>query len=142
MTAITIAMLIEQGCLQLDAPVAAFIPEFAAHGKDAITVRHLLTHTAGIRGLDLGYPLVTWEETLAKIYAMKVERDWIPGEKAGYHSYTSWYVLGELIHRVTGVSHDRWIRENVFEPLGMRDTWLSMSAEMYRGYGESHWLFV
>ena len=135
-TAAAIAMLWEQGKLTLDEPVATYIPEFARHGKEAITVRHLLTHTSGIRGVDASYPFSTWEETLARIYDMKIERDWIPGMRAGYHTHTSWYVLGEIIHRITGIPHDRWIRENLLLPLGMKDTWLAMPGETYHACSE------
>ena len=135
-TAVAIAMLVEAGKLQFDQEVGTIIPEFANNGKERITIRHLLTHTAGIRGMDLSYPFATWEETLAKIYTMKVERDWTPGLKAGYHAHTSWYVLGEIINRLTGVRHDLWIRKNIFEPLGMRDSWLAMTEEQYHTYGE------
>ncbi len=135
-TAVAIAMLIESGKLQFDQEVGTIIPEFANNGKERITLRHILTHTAGIRGMDLNYPFATWEETLAKIYTMKVERDWTPGLKAGYHAHTSWYVLGEIINRLTEVQHDAWIRKNIFEPLGMRDSWLAMTPEQHHAYGE------
>ena len=135
-TAVAIAMLVEAGKLRFDQEVGTIIPEFATNGKEPITIRHILTHTAGIRGMDLGYPFATWEETLAKIYTMKVERDWTPGLKAGYHAHTSWYVLGEIINRLTGEPHDAWIRKNIFEPLGMHDSWLAMPPDQYRAYGE------
>jgi CubicO group peptidase (beta-lactamase class C family) len=136
LTAAAIGMLVERGLLRFDDSVARHIPEFGVNGKEAITVRHILTHTAGIRGLDTSYPFATWEETLAKIFQMKVERDWVPGQKAGYHAHTSWYVLGELINRLTGVAHERWVRENLLEPLEMRDTWFAMTAERYAAYGD------
>ena len=66
---------------------------------------------------------------------MRIERDWVPGERAGYHTHTTWYLLGELIERITGVRHDEWIRANLLEPAGMQDTWLAMSPERYHAYG-------
>jgi CubicO group peptidase (beta-lactamase class C family) len=135
LTAAAIGMLKDQGRLDFDDPVAKHVPEFAANGKDQITLRHLLTHTAGIRGLDAQYPFQTWDETLEKICAGKIERDWIPGQKAGYHTHTSWYVLGEIINRLTATPHDQWIRHNLLEPLNMTDTWLAMSPEQYESYG-------
>lgn len=135
-TAVAIAMLMERGLLAFDDPVAKHIPEFAANGKDQITIRHLLTHTAGIRAPDLDYPFATWDQTLHKICRMHIERDWIPGKKAGYHTHASWYLLGEIINRITDEPHDRWIRENLFLPLGMNDSWLAMDAATYHAYGE------
>jgi CubicO group peptidase (beta-lactamase class C family) len=141
-TAIAVAMLVEQGLLALDQPVAAVIPEFAAHGKERITLRHLLTHTAGIRGVDSAYPFANWPETIAKICDMKIERDWIPGQRAGYHTHTTWYLLGELIERVTHTRHDLWIRQYLLEPAGMTDTWLSLTPEQEEVYGSRiGWLY-
>jgi CubicO group peptidase (beta-lactamase class C family) len=134
-TAAAILMLQERGQIDLTAPVAAYIPEFAQNGKESITLRHLLTHTAGIRAVDASYPFPTWPETLQHIYEMKPERDWRPGAKAGYHTHTTWYLLGELINRVTGTPHDQWIREHILLPLGMHDTWLSMDGQQYHAYG-------
>ncbi len=133
-TAAAMLMLVERGKMGLEDAVAGVIPEFAANGKQGITLRHLLTHTAGIRALDTSYPFQTWEQTLARIYEMKMERDWLPGEKAGYHTHATWYLLGELIRRLTGVPHDAWIRENLFLPLGMHNTFLSMDEAAYRAY--------
>lgn len=134
-TAAAIAMLSDAARLAFDDPVARHIPEFAQNGKDVITIRQLLTHTGGIRGVDTGYPFATWDETIARICAMRIERDWIPGQRAGYHTHTSWYLLGEIINRITGTPHDRWIRANLFEPLGMQDSWLAMTPQRYDAYG-------
>src|SRR5215207_5669824 len=69
-TAVAIAQIWELGRLELDDPVARHIPEFAANGKERITLRHLLTHTAGIRMLDTGWH-EPWEAVIARICAMK-----------------------------------------------------------------------
>jgi CubicO group peptidase (beta-lactamase class C family) len=135
--AVAVAQLWERGLLALDDAVARHVPEFAAHGKDAITLRHLLTHTAGIRMLDTGWPEKTWEEVLARICAMRPEPRWIPGHKAGYHTASSWFVLGEVIRRRDGRPFARYVREEVFEPLGMLDSWIGMPAERYRAYREA-----
>lgn len=134
-TAAAILMLVERGMIALEDSVASVIPEFAASGKERITLRHLLTHTSGIRATDASYPFQTWKETITKICTMSLERDWIPGMKAGYHTHTSWYLLGELINRLTGVRHDQWIRENLLLPLQMRDTYLSMDESTYMQLG-------
>jgi CubicO group peptidase (beta-lactamase class C family) len=136
LTATAIAMLVERGLLTFEDTVAEHIPEFGVNGKERITVRQLLTHTAGIRGLDTRYPFATWEETLQRIYDGKIERDWVPGNKAGYHAHTTWYLLGELINRLTGMPQDRWIRENLLVPLEMHDTHFAMTHEQYAAYGD------
>ncbi|HEY4329723.1 MAG TPA: serine hydrolase domain-containing protein [Phycisphaerae bacterium] len=134
-TAAGILLLRQRGIIALDDAVAKYLPEFAREGKDSITLRHLLTHTAGLRSVDASYPFENWQEVLDRIYVMKMERDWVPGLRAGYHTHTSWYVLGELISRLTGMPCAQWLRENILLPIGMKDTWLAMSPDEYRAYG-------
>ncbi|MBV8201428.1 MAG: beta-lactamase family protein [Acidobacteria bacterium] len=130
--AVAIAQLWERGRLELDDPVARHVPEFAAHGKGAITLRHLLTHTAGIRLLDTGWPQESWEAIVARIAAMRPEPRWVPGRKAGYHHASSWFLLGEVVRRLDGRPFGRYAREEVFEPLGMVDSWIGMPVETWR----------
>jgi len=128
LTAIAIAQLWEQGRLGLDDPVARHIPEFAAGGKEAVTVRHLLTHTSGIRMLDTGWPEASWEEIVARICARPIEPRWVPGRKAGYHLTSSWFVLGELVRRLDGRPIERYLAEELFAPLGMPSSSLGVPA--------------
>jgi CubicO group peptidase (beta-lactamase class C family) len=130
--AVAIAQLWERGRLELDDPVARHIPEFAVHGKGAITLRHLLTHTAGIRLLDVGWPQDGWDAIIARIAAMRPEPRWVPGRKAGYHHASSWFLLGEVVRRLDGRAFARYAREEVFEPLGMLDCWVGMPVETWR----------
>jgi len=132
--AVAVAQLWERGLLELDDPVARHLPEFAAEGKGGITLRHLLTHTAGIRMLDTGWPAASWEEIVARIAARKPEPHWVPGQKAGYHLASSWFILGEVVRRLSGLSFDRYVRERIFLPLGMDDCWIGMPAKRYREY--------
>lgn len=132
--AVAIAQLWERGLLELDDPVALHLPEFAAHGKEGITLRHLLTHTGGIRMLDTGWPHKPWEEIIAKICAMKPEPRWVAGQKAGYHQASSWFILGEVIQRVGGVPFSTYVRREICEPLGMADSWIGMPSERYQAY--------
>lgn len=135
--AVAVAQLWERAKLELDDPVARHIPEFGAKGKERITLRHLLTHTGGIRILDVGWPRDSWEEIVARICAMKPEPRWVPGEKAGYHQASSWFVLGEVIRRIDGRPFDRYAREEIFEPLGMADSWIGMPRDRYLLYRET-----
>lgn len=134
--AVAIAQLWERGALALDDPVARHLPAFAAGGKEAITIRHLLTHTGGLRMLDVGWPGATWEEILARVCAARREPRWTPGEKAGYHLASSWFVLGELVRLRDGRSFERYAREEILEPLGMFDSWVGMPPDRHRAYGE------
>jgi CubicO group peptidase (beta-lactamase class C family) len=130
--AVAIAQLWERGRLELDDPVARHIPEFAAHGKGAITLRHLLTHTAGIRLLNVGWPQDGWDAIIARIAAMRPEPRWVPGRKAGYHHASSWFLLGEVVRRLDGRPFASYAREEIFAPLGMLDSWVGMPVETYR----------
>jgi CubicO group peptidase (beta-lactamase class C family) len=135
--AVAVAQLWERGRLEIDDPVAQHIPEFAAHGKVGITIRHLLTHTAGIRMLDAGWPQDSWDQIIARICSRKPEPRWVPGEKAGYHTESSWFILGEIVRRVDGRPYDRYVREEIFGPLGMRDSWVGMPLDRYLAYKEA-----
>jgi CubicO group peptidase (beta-lactamase class C family) len=132
--AVAVGQLWERGLLELDDPVARHIPEFAAQGKEAITLRHLLTHTAGIRLLDVGWPGEPWERIVARIAAMRPEPRWVPGRKAGYHLASSWFMLGEVVRRLDGRPFSTYVRDEIFAPLGMLDSWVGMPVERYLTY--------
>jgi CubicO group peptidase (beta-lactamase class C family) len=126
LAALAIVGLWESGRLELDDPVARHLPEFAAGGKQDVTVRHLLTHTAGVRMLDTGWPGLDWPEIVARVCARKLEPGWIPGRKAGYHLTSSWFVLGELVSRLDGRPFEIWVRESLLEPLGATACWVGI----------------
>jgi CubicO group peptidase (beta-lactamase class C family) len=134
-TAVAIARLWEGGRLDLDDPVVRFIPEFAARGKETITLRHLLTHTAGVRWVEWSQ---SWEEMIARICKAPIELRWIPGQTAGYHAFTSWYLLGEIIRRLDAQhrSFDQFVADEIFESTGMTDCAFAMPVERYRSYGD------
>ncbi len=134
--AVCIAQLWERGLLRLDDPVSSFVPEFASHGKDRITLRHCLTHTAGIRAAANNFTRDGWEATIAKICDAKVEAGWEPGRKAGYHVASTWFILGEVVRRVDGRPFERYVREAVFLPLGMVDSWCGLPPDRYAAYGD------
>ena len=135
LTAIAILQQWEQDRLQLDDRVARFIPEFAVGGKETITIRHLLTHTGGFRTVDTGWPDVTWDETVRRVSEANVEPAWIVGETAGYHTASSWFILGEIISRLTGLPYAQAIRQELFEPAGMLETWAAIDASKHAEYG-------
>lgn len=133
--AVAIARLWEQGLLDLDDPVAKFIPEFAARDKQSITLRHLLTHTAGIRWANVS-PAASWDETIAAICDARVEPRWVVGRSAGYHLSTTWFILGEVVRRLSGQSYEQYVREEIFLPLGMDDAWMAVPIERQQAYGD------
>lgn len=129
LTSTAIAQQVEQGNLDWDDPVVEYIPEFAANGKDAITIRHLLTHTCGFRFVDTGWPEQEWSEILRRICACHLEKDWVPGQRAGYHATSSWYLLGEIIQRISHQTLDDYLQQHVFGPCGMAHSWITRTPE-------------
>jgi CubicO group peptidase (beta-lactamase class C family) len=136
LTVIAIAQLVDGGRLTFDDPVSRHLPEFAQGGKESITLRHLLTHTAGFRGADQLPENLSWDETIAGICATPAEPDWVPGAKAGYQLTSSWFILGELVRRLAGRPLNQYVRENILEPAGLNDSWLGLPRERARAYGE------
>jgi CubicO group peptidase (beta-lactamase class C family) len=134
--AVAIAQLWEHGLLTLDDPVAKHIPEFGVNGKDRVTIRHLLTHTGGFRGVAQNWKPTPWDQIIARINQSSLEPGWVPGERAGYHIGASWFVLGELVNRISGKQFQDYVREKIFLPLGMNDSWIGMPVEQVRAYGE------
>ena len=133
-TAVAVLQQWERERLDLDTPVAAHVPEFAAHGKAGVTVRHLLTHTAGLAASAGGGEGA--EALLAKACASPLLGGWVPGRRAAYSPRLGFHVLGEVVRRVDGRAFDAYVSEEVFEPLGMADSWLALSPKRREVYGE------
>ena len=135
-TAIGLAQLFERGLIQIEAPVSNYLSEFAANGKETVTVEHLLTHTGGFRGADKFPADLPWEEMVRKTCEMPLEENWIPGERGGYSTTSAWFILGEIIQRLTGEQFDDVVKRHVMEPIGMNDSWLRLPFEKYKAYGD------
>ncbi len=119
MAALSTLMLVDRADLHLDAPVASVWPEFAASGKEAVLVRHLLSHTSGVPGWEQPLAvedLYDWERTVGLL--ARQEPWWEPGTRSGYHALTHGFLLGEVVRRTSGRSLGRFFREEVAEPLG------------------------
>ncbi|MEM6333904.1 MAG: serine hydrolase domain-containing protein [Planctomycetota bacterium] len=131
LTAMAVALLVQQGDLDLDAPVATYIPAFAQRDKHHLTPAHLLTHTAGLRASPFNFPDDAWPTILDKINAMAVEPRWSVGQDAGYSPQTGWFVLGELVARVAQAPLPEFLRARIFDPLDMPDTFVGMPDDDY-----------
>jgi CubicO group peptidase (beta-lactamase class C family) len=137
-TSIAVAQQWERGALDPDDAVMRHLPEFRGAGKEAVTIRHLLTHTAGLANADGILQGIPWRESradnLARIYAATPE--YAPGTRAGYHAAAGMSMLGEVVARVSGVPYDRYVREEIFGPLGMDDCWIGLPKDRYEAYGD------
>jgi len=119
MTALCAHQLVEQGMLDLDAPVARYWPEFAAAGKAQIPVRWLLSHQAGLPAVRKPLPpgsVCDWEVMTSAL--AEQEPWWEPGTRHGYHALTFGFLVGEVIRRISGQTVGAWFREHVALPLG------------------------
>jgi len=119
-TTTAVMQLIEEGKLQLDAPVARYWPAFKANGKGGITVRELLTHYSGLRpDLKLKHKWSGYRKAMKMIVAEKPV--YPPGTSFTY-SDINFEVLGELVRRASGKPLNVYCAERIFKPLGMIDT--------------------
>jgi uncharacterized protein YbbC (DUF1343 family)/CubicO group peptidase (beta-lactamase class C family) len=119
-TTTSIMTLVEGGRIRLNDPVMLFIPEFGRYGKHAITIRHLLTHTSGLRpDLELEAEFSGSDEGIRR--AIEETPAAPPGERFVY-SDINFFLLGDIVRRVSGERLDRYAKAQIFDPLGMRDT--------------------
>ena len=128
-TALCAHILASRGLLDLNAPVAAYWPEFAKNGKDAILVRHLLAHQAGLPAVREPLPEGAFYDWALMTDALAREEPfWRPGTRSGYHALTFGYLVGEVVRRVSGRSLGTFFREEVAQPLGI-EFWLGLPEE-------------
>jgi CubicO group peptidase (beta-lactamase class C family) len=137
-TSVALAQQWERGALAVDDPVAKYIPEFAAKGKADTTLRHLLTHTAGLPWADGILESWPWRESraenLARIFA--AAPDYPAGTRAGYHAGAGMSVLAAVVEHVSRTPFDEYVRAEIFEPLEMYDCWIGMPPDRYDAYGD------
>jgi uncharacterized protein YbbC (DUF1343 family)/CubicO group peptidase (beta-lactamase class C family) len=127
-TTTAVMMLVEDGTLRLNDRVATYVPGFERHGKRDITLRHLMTHTSGLRpdvdllpewsGYDRAIELAVEEVPTSK-----------PDERFVY-SDINYFLLGHIVGQVSGQPLDVFTRERIFLPLGMRDTMFNPPADL------------
>ncbi len=129
-TAPSIMRLVQYGQIRLNDPVSHYIPEFAANGKQSITIRELLTHFSGLRGdLDLNVPWQGQQEAFRRADEEKPVKT--PGSQFLY-SDINFIVLGELVQRISALGLEKYADVHIFQPLGMKHTRFLPPAE-WRG---------
>ena len=118
-TTTAVMTLVEDGRIRLNGTVASYIPGFERYGKGGITIRHLLTHVSGLRpDVDL-HPWTGYDA------AIELAKDEVPTSAPGesfVYSDINFFLLGDIVARVTGQSLDAYLRARVFVPLGMNET--------------------
>jgi CubicO group peptidase (beta-lactamase class C family) len=119
LTAIALHRLVDEGKVDLDAPVARYWPEFAQAGKEKLPVRYLLSHEAGLPAVKktLGFDaLFDWNAMTSAL--AEQEPWWEPGKAHGYHALTFGWLVGEVVRRVRGKKIGDVVREEIARPLG------------------------
>jgi CubicO group peptidase (beta-lactamase class C family) len=119
-------LLVQDGRLQLDAPIARYWPEFAANGKGEITVRQAMSHRAGLPAPDEDLMLtevLAWEPVIRAIERQSPR--FAPSDGHVYHAMTYGWLVGEVIRRISGQHPGAFLRDAVAEPLRLR-TWIGL----------------
>jgi CubicO group peptidase (beta-lactamase class C family) len=129
-TALCAHILASRGKLDLDAPVVELWPEFGRHGKDGVTTRMMLDHSAGVPALrakvkdDAPYD---WDYMTGRL--AEEEPFWPPGTRNGYHGFTFGWTVGEMVRRASGLSLGTFFQHEVARPLGL-DFWIGLPEEI------------
>ena len=122
---------VDCGTFDYDTRVADLWPAFTGHGKERITVRHVLTHAAGVPALPAGCTvedICSWSGMTAALE--RAEPWWEPGTQVGYHAYTFGYLAGEIVRRATGRPLADVLRDDLAAPLGHPDEiWFGVPPE-------------
>jgi len=127
-TTTSIMILIEQGKVRLSDPVIQFIPEMKGGGRDAITIEQLMEHLSGFApDFDLRDRWTGYDEAMKRLYREPLRNQ--PGTRFVY-SDINYIALGEVVHRVSGQMLDVFARQNIFAPLGMRDSGFNPDAKL------------
>ena len=124
-------MLVDQGELDVDAPVGDYWPEFSAKGKKNVLVRHLMGHTSGVSGWEKPFSIrdmYDWESATERLALQRPW--WEPGTASGYHANNQGHLVGEVIRRITGETFKRFVADEIAGPLG---------ADFQVGARESDW---
>jgi CubicO group peptidase (beta-lactamase class C family) len=137
--AIAVLRLAQEGALDLDAPVCRYWPEFAAAGKEAVTVRQVMSHKAGLPAIGEPLPdeaMLDWA-TITGALARQAPW-WKPGSAHGYHVNTFGFLAGEIVRRASGKSIGTFLREAVAEPLGA-DVHIGLPLSEHKRVAEFLW---
>ncbi|MCP1927768.1 serine hydrolase domain-containing protein [Bradyrhizobium elkanii] len=119
-TAAVIWSLVEEGKLSFFDHVIDYIPEFAANGKEGVTLYHLMTHQAGFPNVDVTkHGWADHKKMREEICAYLLE--FAPGTRIAYHRFSAHWVLAAIIEQVTGKDFRDVMRERIFVPLGIED---------------------
>jgi CubicO group peptidase (beta-lactamase class C family) len=133
--ATAVHVIADRGEIDYDEPVATYWPEFAQNGKDGVTVRHVLSHSAGLHRLrsiiDNAERMLDWDHMAEALAAAPLAYE--PGTSAGYHALTYGWLTGEIVRRVSGRPIDQFVQDEIAGPLDLDGLYLGCpESERYR----------
>lgn len=118
-TSLAVLMLADRGLVDLDAPMAAYWPEFAANGKEQVLVRHVMSHSSGVAGWDAPFALTDMFDRERSTALLAAQAPWWePGTASGYHALDYGHLLGEVVRRVSGKTLTEFVASEIAGPLG------------------------
>lgn len=132
-TAMAVHLLAERGLLDLDEPIHRYWPGYERHGKERVTARHVLRHRSGVP-LSTGSVLrdalamAGWDRSVRA--AERAKPKWPADRVTAYHIVSYGFILGELVRRVDGRRIEQFLREEILEPAGLRDTHLGLAPDI------------
>ncbi|HSP97432.1 MAG TPA: serine hydrolase domain-containing protein [Candidatus Dormibacteraeota bacterium] len=121
-TAMVIHLLDQQHRLHVNDPVSEYIPEFGRHGKERVTIEHVLTHRAGIPNMppeEMRLENLAHPERIVRLLC-DAKPTWAPGRRLAYHAITGGFILGEIVRRVTGRDIRAVLEQEILRPLDFR----------------------
>ena len=126
-----IHVLAAEGKIDYDAKIAAYWPEFGINGKQDITVRQVLNHSAGLPNMPAGiksHDLLDWDKMCARIAREKPV--WVPGTKSEYHAITFSWLVGEIACRVEGRAFSKIMEDKICRPLKIKDMYVGIPGRV------------
>lgn len=130
LAAVALWQQIEAGRITLDDRVADFWPAFGQNGKDGVLVRHILTHRGGFPKTPEHLPVQEWSD-LCRVNAVieELPLEYPPGSVSSYHFLTQHWVIGELVRLLDGRLYERYLQEEILDPLGLSNTHIRLPPE-------------
>jgi len=131
-TAVALHLQAERGLVEYDAPVSRYWPEFAQHGKDTVTLRHVLSHRSGVPHLPPDTTVerfLDWDWMVEGIAALELLAE--PGAKSSYQAMSFGWIVGEVVRRTDPQNRHfgRFVRDEICDPLGIDDLWIGLPPE-------------
>jgi CubicO group peptidase (beta-lactamase class C family) len=139
-TAMVVHLLSERGVLDIEDRVVEHIPEYGSHGKESITIGHVLAHRAGVAAM--AGDALDLDQLVDREFLVKAFCDAKPASEAGkmlaYHAVSGGFILGEIVHRLTGKSIREVLAEEILDPLSFRWMNYGVAAEDVAEVGLSY----